>query len=230
MKNILRVLFILLIIVSCSTQSKKETDDQTVENSDMNNVDSAETKETTSTKTMDLRKIDYTLDSLLSIDSERELIEIFGQENIERKTIYGPEGMGEFKVTILFPKSKNTVEIHWNDEINFNKLSRVRVFKQRSDWKTKEGIRVGTSIEELEIFNKKPFTFYGLEWDFSGGIDWNEGYLDKRKIYGSLGYPDKNMPEEFNSLIGDHTIQSSSEIARKAILILSELVLIKKDN
>ena len=75
------------------------------------------------------------------------------------------------------------------------------------------------------FFNKKPFTFFGLGWDYSGSIDWKEGYLDERKIYGSLEYPGESMPIKFEGLLGNHEIESSDELAQAAQLILREIIM-----
>ena len=139
---------------------------------------------------------------------------------------YYPEGMGEYNNSLLFPDSKNEVEFVWRDDpLSFSGLLYFELAGQDTDWKTKEGITIGTGIKELEEINKKPFTFWGLEWDYSGMINWNDGHLYDRKIFGSLKYPDDIIPNEFDSLLGDHEIKSSSEIAQKAKLILGEITM-----
>ena len=154
--------------------------------------------------------------------------EVFGK-HVERGEWRYPESDETFNTTLLFPRTKNRVQFIWEDDtLNFRKLVSVEVDGRHTDWKTKEGITIGDNIDKLESLNKKPFTFYGLEWDYSGDIQWVGGYLDERKIYGRLDYPDKIMPHEFDSLIGDHTIQSSSDIAKKAKLILDQIVMLKK--
>ena len=204
MKKIVQLSLILFLIGSCSDKKNKSTS-------------------VASNKI----KIDFPLDSLLSFDSEKELKEVFGKD-VQRSKGYYPEGMGEYTNTLLFPNSKNEVEFVWEDDtLNFNKLFSIRVFGKNTDWKTKEGITIGTDINQLEAFNKKPFTFYGLEWDYSGDIQWNDGHLDERRIYGSIDYTGEVMPNEFEGLIGDHTIESSSKIAKKAKLILSEIVMLR---
>lgn len=208
MKKIFQISLILLTIVSCAKKSNKKVQ--------------------TNSLTTNAFKIDFPLDSLLSFDSEKKLKEVFGTNNVTRSVGYFPEGMGKYNYTKLFPNSKNSVQFNWEDDtLEFNKLSSIRINEWNSDWKTKEGITIGTDIDELEVFNEKPFTFYGLEWDYSGDIQWNDGLLDKRKIYGSLSYPDKVMPHKFDSLIGDHTIESSSKIAKEAKLVLTEIVMLK---
>ena len=176
-------------------------------------------------KKLDTTTIDFPLDSLLSFDSEKELKKSF-KNNVKRSIGYYPEGMGKYANTLLFPDSKNEVEFVWaDDSINYSGLVYIQVCNMRTEWKTKEGITIGTSIKELEKLNKKPFTFFGLGWDYSGSIDWKEGYLDERKIYGSLEYPGESMPIKFEGLLGNHEIESSDELAQAAQLILREIIM-----
>ncbi|MBP2831845.1 hypothetical protein J8281_06550 [Aquimarina sp. U1-2] len=66
--------------------------------------------------------------------------------------------------SLLFPGTKNQVEFIWEeDSLHFNTLLSFKIAGHQTEWKTKEGITLGNTIEELEVFNKKPFTFYGLE-------------------------------------------------------------------
>ncbi|MBC8756263.1 hypothetical protein H2O64_16435 [Kordia sp. YSTF-M3] len=207
MKKTIHILLILFLLNSCSNEPKKEA--------------SKETK----VVTKDVSKIDYPLDSLLSFDSEAALKKVYGK-HVKRSVGYYPEGMGEYKNTLLFPDSKNQVEFVWEDDsLHYNKLQYIRLSGKNTDWKTKEGITIGTQMKALEFYNKQPFAFFGLEWDYSGAINWKDGYLNERNIFGSLAYPKDEIPEEFLDLLGDHTIESSSEIAKKAKLILSEIIM-----
>ncbi len=207
MKKTIQILLLLFLLNSCSNGTKKDA--------------SKEIKSVTK----DISKIDYPLDSLLLFDSEAALKKVFG-EHVKRSVGYYPEGMGEYANTLLFPDSKNQVEFVWEDDsLHYNKLQYIRLSGRNTDWKTKEGITIGTQMKDLEVYNKQPFAFFGLEWDYSGAIDWKDGYLEERNIFGSLAYSKDAMPEEFLDLLGDHTIESSSEIAQKANLILSEIIL-----
>jgi hypothetical protein len=211
MKKTIQILLILFLLNSCSNGTKKEV--------------VKETKTATKAVSKDVSKIDYPLDSLLTFDSEAALKKVFG-EHVKRSVGYYPEGMGEYKNTLLFPDSKNQVEFVWEDDsLHYNKLQYIRLSGRNTDWKTKEGITIGTNMKDLEVFNKQPFAFFGLEWDYSGAIDWKDGYLDERNIFGSLAYPADSMPEEFLDLLGDHTIESASKIAQKANLILTEIIM-----
>lgn len=172
--------------------------------------------------------IEITLDSLLSFNSENDLKKVFGA-NVKRSISGDREGISEYAVSLLYPNSKNQVEFTWKDDsVNFSGLLSISV-EGSSDWKTKEGITIGTNLKELEAINGKAFTFYGLGWDYSGLItDWHKGHLDDRKIYGRLG--ESREETDFDEgLIGDHEIESSSEIAQRANLILVELIMNRPD-
>lgn len=214
MKNTLHILLILFLLNSCANETKKTT------------TKAAEaTKTATKIAKKDISEIDYPLDSLLSFDSEEALKKVYGT-HVKRSVGYYPEGMGEYEMTLLFPDSKNQVEFVWEDDsLHINKLQYIRILTKGTDWKTKEGITIGTSMKELEIFNKKPFAFFGFEWDYSGSIDWKDGALAKRNIYGNLALPDDVMMNNFMDLIGDVTIETSSESAQKAKPILREIIM-----
>ncbi len=223
---------LMLIFIGCSEsdhsaknslQPNSNTEADTIILSE--NVSKEILNETANPSTSNTFKIGFPLDSLLSFDSEAELKKVF-KSNVKRSVGYYPEGMGEYANTLLFPDSKNEVEFVWaDDSINFSGLQYIKISAENTDWKTKEGITIGTDIKELENLNKKAFTFYGLEWDYSGMINWQDGHLSERKIFGSLGYADDVFPEGLEGLLGDHEIDSSSDLAKKAKLVLRELAM-----
>lgn len=228
MQRILQILVLIFTIVGCSDKPNKKSKTgntlDTVTIDSKNNLDLFQ-KVPKDDITNSAFKIDFPLDSLLSFDSEEALKRVFG-EAVKRSIGYYPEGMGEYTHTLLFPDSKDEVAFVWEeDSVNLKKLQYIKVFGKHTDWKTKEGITIGTTIKELELLNKKPFTFFGLGWDYAGSINWVDGYLDTRGISGSLAYLNGEIPKEFEGLLGDHEIESSSEIAQEAALVLGELIM-----
>lgn len=237
MKKLIILLLTALIVMSCINNNNQSAKGKTKDENDKEeynelNSDSTGILSQKEQHTPTLKKgefIDIPLDSLLSFNSESALKKIFG-ENVKRSTGYYPEGMGEYNNSLLYPDSKNEVEFVWEDDsLNFSGLLYLELHGKNTDWKTKEGITIGTSMKELEDINKKPFTFYGLGWDYAGTIDWQEGYLHDRNIFGRLEYPEDTMPDEFKSLFGDHEIESSSKIAQKSNLILREITMRKRN-
>ena len=150
---------------------------------------------------------------------------MFG-DSIKRSIGYYPEGMGEYQNTLLFPGTKNEVEFVWlDDSVTFSGLAYIKLAGQLTDWKTKEGITLGTKLKELEKLNQKPFTFYGFGWDYSGMTDWDNGHLYDRKVFVNLGYPGQTIPPEYEGLMGDHEMRSDSELAQKANPIVCEITM-----
>jgi hypothetical protein len=206
------ILGTVLVLSSCSAKKNIEEDKT---NTDTVGV----------TKSVVAEQIDFPLDSLLSFDSETELKKVFAN-NIKRSIGYYPEGIGEYPNTLLFPGTNNRVEFVWlDDSISFSSLVYINIAGQETDWKTEEGITLGTKLKDLEKLNHKPFTFYGFGWDYGGSATWDNGRLQERKIFVSLEYPGDSMPTEFEGLLGDHEIRSNSELAQKANPVVVEITM-----
>lgn len=206
-KNVIWFLFLLLMAPACSDR----TDQQQSPNMDAENESFV---------------IDYPLDSLLSFDSESALKEVF-KSNVVRSSAPLPEGMGVYPNTLLFPNSQNEVEFIWKDTSNLSGLLSIEISEKDTEWKTKEGITIGTGLQELEALNGQPFTFYGLGWDYAGVIIFEDGQLAERKISGSLSYPGDELPTELEGLLGDIEFESSSALAQRAGLVLDRLSMMK---
>lgn len=174
------------------------------------------------------KTLEFVLDNLLQYNSEAELKEAF-KGQVKRAKGYYPEGMGEYTKTVLFPDTKNEVEFIWKDDsIHFNQLLEVKVFKDSTRWKTKEGITIGTNLKTLEKLNEKPFLFYGFEWDYGGIVNWNDGYFLSRNVAVCLALPETVDFSDYEKLLGDSEFKSNSKIAQEVNPTVSELSLIKK--
>lgn len=244
MKNLLIFLMSVLIITACNDnkiQSEKNDDTKIEqEKSDLKNEqikqdtiskDTEEPKEETVQNNIKIDEISsIPLDTLLSFNSAEELKKVFGEENIKNSTGYYPEGMGEYNNTLLFPDTKNQVEFIWTNEKDYSELSNIVLSQKNTDWKTKEGITIGTTLKELEKINEKSFIFSGFDWDYSGMTNFSGGYLTKRHISAYLEYPGGVVPnDEYDALIGDVTIDSKSEIAQKVNPVIAILSIGKNE-
>jgi hypothetical protein len=107
----------------------------------------------------------------------------FGRENIQKRTVYGPEAIETFDATIIYPGSPNELTVFWQDNKYGSIPSSVSIRKQNSRWKTVYGIQVGTEIGKLNEINQRPFFFLGFGWDYGGIVrpDWNKGRLATAK-------------------------------------------------
>ena len=76
-----------------------------------------------------------------------------------------------------------------------------------------QGISLGTSLQELEHLNGRPFTLAGFGWDYAGVItDWNGGALDsvltRVKLYLDPG-PAQYESAPYSQVLGDRDYSSS---------------------
>ncbi len=201
MKQLITSLFLSILILGCSSNNDRKIDSNNPE------------KEVSVTDS----QIDFPLDSLLSFNSEKELRKVFSE--VVQETVENPDNTLYY--TRLFPSTQNEVSIYWNDDSpNCTGLSYIEIFTKDTEWKTKEGITIGTDIKTLEKLNEKPFKFYGLGWHYPGSVDWQEGNLAQRNIMASLDYPNETIPDELAEIESENQLESSSEIAKKSNMVV----------
>jgi hypothetical protein len=153
--------------------------------------------------------------------SERTLIDNYGKENVIRKQVYIGEGFS-INGTLLFANTKDELQILWSDTINYSNPYRIMINHDSSKWETQNGIRIGTSLKEIEKLNGKAFTMLGFGWDYSGTIvSWNQGNLENsgfnyKFFVIRLKYSDnKNIlltEKERSEITGDKELISSNKI------------------
>lgn len=140
-----------------------------------------------------------------------QLNKLFGPANVKDGTIYLIEGETT-PGTIVFAKDPNRkMEITWTKK---KRIGTVRLNGESSVYKTAEGVTLGTTMQQLEQINGKPFKFSGLGWDYGGFIQsWDGGKLDKSlknawprlsAVYGSPEPSEADM----NAISGDKTVWS----------------------
>lgn len=94
-------------------------------------------------------------------------------------SIYIIDGMfGEG--VVLFPDNpRRRVELYWEPEFNTKRPAYIRIDGDStgvSDWKTTEGITIGTPMSEVQKLNGKAFDISGFGWDYGGFVtDWRGG-------------------------------------------------------
>jgi hypothetical protein len=111
--------------------------------------------------------------------SEAQLIKRFGRRSVARTTI--PIGQGEEEPgTVLFPRDpRQTIEILWKSQSMRVSPKHARVRGDESAWIVAPGVRLGLSLQELEVLNGAPFTLTGFGDAYEGTVlSWNRGALD----------------------------------------------------
>lgn len=218
-KNTMKYLSVLLL--ACSIASCGNKDKQTEVVRELNPTD--------------------TLDKLMLIKNEAELIEKFGRENVTWDTVYGAEGAVSM-ATLLYKGTCDQVEITWGNLKNKSAIQKVTLNalydeKQEkliafSHWKTSYGIMLGTSLKELETINEAPFIFLGFGWDYGGIItELNGGKLSNLPVSIQLGISDiakqSNNPD-YEMLMGDNEFNSIDAEAQRLNPVVISISISKK--
>jgi hypothetical protein len=144
--------------------------------------------------------------------SEADLRRIFGAGVDEARI-----GLGEGETapgTVLYrDDSLRRAEIIWRDTTNRRHPARVILRGDRSRWRVGSAISLGTSLQDLERLNGKPFSLAGFGWDYAGGvIDWKGGALDTAlagvRLYLDPG-PAQYESAPYSQVLGDREYMSS---------------------
>ena len=82
----------------------------------------------------------------------------------------------------------------------------------QSKWQVGQGISLGTSLQELERLNGRPFVLAGFGWDYAGVVtDWKGGVLDSTlagvKLYLDPG-PAQQPSATYSQVLGDRDYSS----------------------
>ncbi len=136
--------------------------------------------------------------------TEAEVEQYYGAKNIKIQEVPIAEGDTREGV-LLFPGTKNELEIVWDIAADFGQPEFIRISQDNTDWKTQDGITVGTTLETLEKINGKPFKFYGFGWDYGGLVtNWNDGKLNSYLLVALI-------PQNFDKL--DNTLRGEVELS-----------------
>lgn len=143
----------------------------------------------------------HLLENLLVYNSHKQLENKFEKKNVSIEIGYYPEGMGEYKYSILYKNSEREVEFYWENEVNLKELRGVRLSK-KSKWKTKQGITFGTESSQLEKLNGKPFSYTigcsECDSPQERVIDWENGKLSNTNI-GIAIYPNASTETDYGN-------------------------------
>lgn len=171
--------------------------------------------------------------------TEAQLIETFGKENVEYKTVPGAEGM-ETNATVVYPNDPaRMLTIYWWDEDKRARPAAVTIqadfaadpdgndpWKTDVQWQTAEGLKIGSTLEDVQAANGKPFVLSGFGWDYGGfAIGWEGGKLDAaaRGDCNLLVRLQPSSEETPDTILGDVEIKSDAPEMAKAAPRVTEL-------
>jgi hypothetical protein len=161
--------FLLIFLIFISCKNKKS-------NADANTVTQPNvTESATVTPTEDTPASNFTVmpkqqvGNVISSMSEADLKRVYGEKNVARVN------RGDVK-TVIYPNTDNELEISWKKGQEYKKLE-VAIIR-KGDWKTAEGIQIGSTVEDLERINGKKIDLYTLE-DGMAIVRWQGGSVNK---------------------------------------------------
>ncbi|MBI1227562.1 MAG: hypothetical protein GC192_20180 [Bacteroidetes bacterium] len=96
-------------------------------------------------------------------------------------SVYLGEGIVGEGVVIFPYIARQRMEVYWDNEIDAKRPAFMRIYGDStgSDWKTAEGITIGTLLSTVRQINGKDFNVGGFGWDYGGYVmDWNGGKLN----------------------------------------------------
>jgi hypothetical protein len=164
--------------------------------------------------------------------SHERLVAAFGKDNVTIVQEPGPKGMPPNVKSVIYPKdAKRRLEVSWHDG-----TSRARPFsfnfEKPSQWVAPKGVRVGTTLEELEKLNGKPFHIAGFG-GLRDGMAMFTGALDKApggcSVGGSLETTVKLPKRTMDKISGDDDFPSTHPIVRQAKPRLHQVDVVYQD-
>ncbi len=152
---------------------------------------------------------DHSIGKVKLGDRKEDVQKIYGDVFIKEGDIFFPEGMSA-KGFYLFKDSPLELQCVTDEKTGIIDIILIR--QPSSNWATTEGIKIGTTLDDLVKMNAKPISFSGFGWDYGGNIlDFNNGKLTdlEGRLAIELSEPDDiNGLEEF---LGDTQCSTSNK-------------------
>ncbi len=152
-----------------------------------------------------------------------DALEAYGSD-ARQDTIYLGEGIYDTGVVLYPDDPVKRVEIYWDTSLDTLRPTFIRInggFGRQSLWHTPEGITIGTTLEEVETINGKPFKIWGFGWDYGGVVNsWEGGKLPE--TLGLTFAPTVEDVPEY--LLGEVELQSDQPALRAVKPVVVSLV------
>ncbi|GEM_PF-3249128 len=147
---------------------------------------------------------------------------IAGLEKLIKPEEFGEgesDGKPSAEIFMMAPEKRIAVLMDSN-----RKIKAMAIHGDRSVWRTREGITLGTTLSALEKLNEKAFHFHSFEGDHSGEVvDWGQGKLTRSLPRVKVTFASPMHAKGYTKLSGAekleieqlHTYSSSDSVARR---------------
>ena len=158
--------------------------------------------------------------------TEEDLIKTFGDKQVQRYEAGEGESDETYTATIVNPGTKNQLIIRWAKDQPFKKIGSIRIENDSTDWRTAEGISIGTTLADLVRINGRDFAFNGFYEAGEAGMTttWQGGAINP----GLVLYLQPDNPEaiyEGAGLSKEASYSSANALAKKAGIRVSGLLI-----
>jgi hypothetical protein len=97
-----------------------------------------------------------------------KVLEAFGRQNVTYLTLTQTVE-GDLPHTVIFPNDpKSRLLIFWDDDKNRRTVASIFV-RGESQWATAKGVRIGSTLADVQALNGKPFRMSGFFDSSTGG-------------------------------------------------------------
>ena len=103
-----------------------------------------------------------------------------GKRNVSLEMVQSEDGKGKVSGAVLYPgDAKKRIELAWDDTLAKSRPRWARVRNAASWWHTPAGVRVGTTLLDLEKLNGRAFTVSSFRSGERRSLvrSWNKGNL-----------------------------------------------------
>lgn len=157
--------------------------------------------------------------------SESDLIGLFGPDAVVRHDSYVGEGYCA-PGSRVFPDRETEIEVQWSDR-TYAVIASLALGRPDSPWRTPAGVRIGSTLKELESLAGQPIQFGGFGWDYGGGATWSEGDLSIGLRLGATPESEAEVRADprFPELLGERTVRSDHPVARRLDIVVERIYL-----
>lgn len=209
----MRLLFFILCVFltacrsSTSSEENNTSNEQTVDQKDSSNLNQI--------TCWGVGEID--LD-----DDPNSIKEKVGESDISTDSLF-LEGMLERMVTTLWKDTPKEIAINWTEnKPPFKTIKYLEISNPASVYSFANGIKIGTTLSELEALNAAPFNLYGFGWDYGGTfINFGKGKLGQDlPCFGGVFKLEGNAPQ---SATGDKSFGSDAQAFKDQLISLKTI-------
>lgn len=233
--KILPLVLVLSLIISCNKNDKKQLKAiKSKKELIVTDPKIEEDKTTQANKKLNPKLIfsNQSISGITRYTKKDDLKKLFKKSQLKDKIIYYYEGIEVRGTEVSFDNPNDSFTIEWNENLT---PELIQITNPKSNWQTKDGIKIGSTIKEVQTINTTPFIIYGYEIDnyLAGSVmNWKSRKLDGLNLQFEI--TQELIESEYVTIIGNAGFSSDSPILTKAGLkvknISIEFIPIKEMN